>query len=272
MNFYETLEVSQNASKEVIKAAYKSLMQRYHPDKNPDNAEVAAHALQVVQAYEVLSDLNKRAAYDLTLKQQLSDRALLAGNGGRGTQSTPVNSELLATEENTHYWILWMLIALTIGFSLYAITLLKKEPAPVTHQNEAGSRTGAERAQVIPMYVSDLTVELTETDGFRGGATRVLVIPELGIKVGPLEAEKVSRNLEANREIIRKKLEEKLVEAKYDELIKADGEKYLKKIILDSIGDITGKIQYESNPSSDMDISMQFGVVDVFLPKSFSLN
>ena len=69
MNYYEILEVSQNASKEVIKAAYKSLIQRYHPDKNPDNVQIAERASLVVQAFEVLSNVDKRAVYDLQLKE-----------------------------------------------------------------------------------------------------------------------------------------------------------------------------------------------------------
>ena len=54
MNYYEILEVSRNASKEVVKAAYKSLMQRYHPDKNPGDTAIAERAAMVVQAYEVI--------------------------------------------------------------------------------------------------------------------------------------------------------------------------------------------------------------------------
>src|SRR5512137_1712183 len=70
MNYYEVLEVSQSASPEVIKAAYKSLMQRHHPDRNPGDAKAADRSVAVAQAYEVLSDTARRAAYDLELKQR----------------------------------------------------------------------------------------------------------------------------------------------------------------------------------------------------------
>lgn len=66
-NYYDILEVSRSASPEVIRAAYRSLMQRYHPDKNPGNGQAAARAVLVVQAYETLSDAARRAVYDATL-------------------------------------------------------------------------------------------------------------------------------------------------------------------------------------------------------------
>lgn len=67
MSHYETLEVSRNASPEVIRAAYKSLIQRYHPDRNTHNSETTAKAQQVTVAYGVLSSPDSRAAYDATL-------------------------------------------------------------------------------------------------------------------------------------------------------------------------------------------------------------
>lgn len=69
MDHYETLEVSRNASPEVIRAAYKSLMQRLHPDKHPQGETSAGRAAQIAAAYEVLSSPERRAAYDLALRR-----------------------------------------------------------------------------------------------------------------------------------------------------------------------------------------------------------
>lgn len=68
-NYYDVLEVSQNASKEVIKAAYKTLAKRYHPDTN-DGQPLRKDIDMVLinEAYEVLSDDIKRKRYDETLK------------------------------------------------------------------------------------------------------------------------------------------------------------------------------------------------------------
>jgi hypothetical protein len=70
VNHYETLEVSPKASQEVIRAAFKSLMQRHHPDRRPGDEAAAHKAAQVASAYEVLSDPAKRAEYDAGLRRQ----------------------------------------------------------------------------------------------------------------------------------------------------------------------------------------------------------
>ncbi|HQT26124.1 MAG TPA: DnaJ domain-containing protein, partial [Burkholderiales bacterium] len=66
-SLYDVLEVSRTASPEVIRAAYKSLVQRYHPDKNPDNPEAENLLKLINNAYETLSDPETRASYDLML-------------------------------------------------------------------------------------------------------------------------------------------------------------------------------------------------------------
>ena len=65
MNYYEILEVSTNASKEVIKNAYRALIKKYHPDSYMGNKLYAENKLKKInEAYEVLSDDNKRLLYD----------------------------------------------------------------------------------------------------------------------------------------------------------------------------------------------------------------
>jgi hypothetical protein len=58
---YDTLEVGRHASPEVVRAAYRSLMQRFHPDRNTGDAAAAERASALTQAYEVLSDADRRA-------------------------------------------------------------------------------------------------------------------------------------------------------------------------------------------------------------------
>lgn len=65
--YYDVLQVSPNADPEVIKAAYRSLAQRFHPDKNPGNPDAERYFKIINRAYEVLSDSAKREEYDATL-------------------------------------------------------------------------------------------------------------------------------------------------------------------------------------------------------------
>ena len=63
-SLYEILEVSPRASPAVIRAAYRCLAQRHHPDKNPHSAEAGPRLAMFNLAYSVLSDPDQRRLYD----------------------------------------------------------------------------------------------------------------------------------------------------------------------------------------------------------------
>ncbi len=63
-DYYEILAIAKNASADEIKKAYRKLAMQYHPDRNPGNKEAEANFKEATEAYEVLKDDQKKAAYD----------------------------------------------------------------------------------------------------------------------------------------------------------------------------------------------------------------
>ena len=78
-DFYEVLGVSRDADADEIKKAYRKKAVQFHPDKNPDDASAEEKFKEVGEAYEVLSDDQKRAAYD-----QMGHAAFEQSGGGGG--------------------------------------------------------------------------------------------------------------------------------------------------------------------------------------------
>lgn len=83
-NYYEILEVHQNSSMEEIKKAFRKKAKEYHPDRNPDNPQAEEHFKKINEAYEILSDEEKRSIYDRYGKAGLQGGGSGGGFGGFG--------------------------------------------------------------------------------------------------------------------------------------------------------------------------------------------
>lgn len=88
-DYYSTLGVSKDASDADIKKAYRKKAQEHHPDKNPGNKEAEQKFKEVQEAYEVLSDAQKRAAFDRFGSAGPGGAGFGGGFGGQGFGGGP---------------------------------------------------------------------------------------------------------------------------------------------------------------------------------------
>ncbi|KAG4392084.1 hypothetical protein GLYMA_04G072000v4 [Glycine max] len=98
LDYYNVLKVNRNASEDDLKKAYRKLAMKWHPDKNPTNKkEAEATFKQISEAYEVLSDPQKRVVYDQYGEEGLKDRPP-PGNEPASSGFNPRNAEDIFAE------------------------------------------------------------------------------------------------------------------------------------------------------------------------------
>jgi flagellar basal body-associated protein FliL len=295
-NYYDILEVSPKASNEVIRAAYKSLIQRYHPDKNPGDTVAANRATQVVQAYEVLSDGDKRAAYDLQYNSPIHApiETYRAKNNALKQSDKP---------EKSKYGYVWIIITVIMlsggGFLVFSkkplspkaeltearlliekgdSSEIQKQAAfkraedilsqhPEIRQAEAAQAAQALANRTVELWNSDFTVQLHALDG----TAHALTLPVLQVRVGTFDAGKVLAHLETQKQFIREQLATRLAQAKYEALTSAGGERYLNTVVLDALDEILGTHRLEDYPTSTTESPGRYGPITVLLPEAFAL-
>lgn len=84
IDYYELLEVERGADDAAIKSSYRKLAMRWHPDKNPGDAEAEARFKAISEAYDCLKDPQKRAAYDRFGHAAFQNGGMGGGAGGPG--------------------------------------------------------------------------------------------------------------------------------------------------------------------------------------------
>ena len=88
-DYYEVLGVQRNANDDELKKAYRRLAMKFHPDRNPNDAQAEANFKEAKEAYEVLSDASKRRMYD-----QHGHAAFEGGMGGGRGGANPGHTPL----------------------------------------------------------------------------------------------------------------------------------------------------------------------------------
>ena len=93
-DYYEILGVDRSADQSTIKSAYRKLAMQYHPDRNPGDEEAETKFKEVSEAYEVLSDGDKRAAYDRFGHGAFEQGGAGAGGGFGGASFSDIFDEV----------------------------------------------------------------------------------------------------------------------------------------------------------------------------------
>jgi hypothetical protein len=126
---YDVLEVSRTASPEVIRAAYRSLCLKYHPDR-ASGGDADGHMAAINAAYDVLSDPVKRALYDARLshRRPAAHPPQPSTQTQRGTPTSPETPPKAASTEETEPWLvgvvkdigrlIYQLLVFAVGYSL----------------------------------------------------------------------------------------------------------------------------------------------------------
>jgi molecular chaperone DnaJ len=92
-DYYEVLGVNRDATEDDLKKAYRRLAMKWHPDRNPDNPKAEEHFKEAKEAYEVLADGSKRAAYDQFGHAGVNPQA---GGGGPGAGFGDIFSDIFS--------------------------------------------------------------------------------------------------------------------------------------------------------------------------------
>ncbi|MES2187122.1 MAG: DnaJ domain-containing protein [Pseudomonadota bacterium] len=295
MNHYDVLEVSPHASPAVVRAAFKSLMQRWHPDKHPDDSALAARAAQIVQAYEVLSDADRRAAYDAQLKrlpEAAPARPAGLASAQPGARPYAAYNGPAAAPSNWYFWLLGVVILVAGGSVFFlpgARPFWKPEAlvAPVPPLQTAARPPAAQADNTttppappaaprqLALLSSSLDVELTDSRNSpedTEGPPHFLSIAALTVDIGPIDSAAFTDTLERQKATLLQRLSDRLAGIPYAELRLAD-DRYLVNFIHDALRDITGTkgLANPATGSPDAVPAPRYGIIAVSLPASFAL-
>lgn len=223
MTHYQTLQVLEDASVEVIRAAYKILIQRFHPDKHPNAPQVADQAKSITAAYEVLSNSHRRAEYDGFLRQSRADSSdrnqtssTLDLNALKTTQKIE-KIELLVANWLGRNWVLSLLVLLIVLVTViylwpiitnridedYAEKVAAAEQKIRVDQLRANA--DEQESRIISPFRRKIVLSLRTKDVGNNGT--VVIFPEISIVLSKVNVEDSKVYFKNNSEAIARKLE-----------------------------------------------------------------
>lgn len=308
MNHYDTLEVSARASPEVLRAAYRSLIQRFHPDRRPDDPDAAARAAAITEAYDVLSDPVRRAAYDDWLSAQQAPPAPRAAGAApsaaaastaqataRARTSGPRGAARPAPAPSGGRWVLGLLA--TVLVAALAAWLWPRHAVPdddwagLRQSFSASGHTEEElqallRRKEALLQRSPTLREREAQDAARDREARSLElldqpleiylgtgtmsIPRVQLVLGSFDGPALRSYILKNREMLVREIGKALHATKRELLLGPDAEQHLQSVIRDTLTTALGTQPQEAYPSTWFESPGRYGVVGVQLPGRYS--
>jgi hypothetical protein len=267
MTYYDLLEVSPHASAAVIKAAYKSLMQRYHPDKNADDKASAQRAAEIAQAYDTLSDAARRTAYDASLASAITSHLKTANM--QPPHAVPRARHAQAHSSNApYYYVVWALIALVILTMLWLLlhprAALESTTPPMSNAVRDTPSEQAAAPAGSALSLPALHIVLSDTQGLAAGSQKVLHIAQLQLTVGNANAKKLIWYLDDHKAQVRFSIESQLAAAQVTELKGGDANRYIEGLVLSAITAVL--------PANRSDLAEYVNTLDIALAQAYTLS
>jgi curved DNA-binding protein CbpA len=290
---YDTLEVSRQASPEVVRAAYRSLIQRFHPDRRPGNAAAATRAAAITEAYRVLSDPARRADYDrgLAASSTASVPASAASMAATPGPQMRAPAHPAARSRKIGVRLLWAMLAVSVAWcaawlaaprpdavaelasirlafaagglpearlrALHARKLALLEQAPQVRARVAAETLRDREARTFDLLDTPLVVQLPRAE---------FTIPRLRIVLGSFDAGSLRAHIGRGNESLTSEIARNVALADAAQLTGPASEAFLKKLVLDVLARELGTDPGEDYPSTYFESPGRHGVVDVLLP------
>lgn len=243
MSLYETLGVSADARPETIRAAYKRLMQRYHPDKNVGDAIAARKAQQIAQAFQILSDPVLRARYDTQgaagypgLIQDLKFRfprmtraAKLKAAVFGSCLAVLVTSGVLYTRYQDRQRAAQQQLQRAVALQLKREEERKRQERETQEQFKTAAQAEAQdkARRTISVFEAHRFVALKEPGGVQG-----LILPPIDVVVGKDSSDRTGRNIASGRAVLRRAVLKELAELRARDLKTSSAESAVTASIL----------------------------------------
>ncbi|MBX3655344.1 MAG: J domain-containing protein [Ramlibacter sp.] len=155
-SYYDILQVARDAPADDVRAAYRRLAQRYHPDKSPDNSHAPRVMANLNKAYEVLSDPAQREEHDQWIARHAARKSARTGLKTRMSRPAPLPD----LQQRATRWP-WYLLFATISCAVAAVgTVAFKSALPVPQgatlvsQDTQSSSTGLVLKRTLSLQAS----------------------------------------------------------------------------------------------------------------------